>query len=221
MDRADGNADELVELARPRGGTWHTAVAIAFEVAEGLGYLHAQGCVHRDVKPPNVLRLGNRWLLGDLGVVRWNDLNPIFSSAGTLTNAAVRLGSWRYMAPEQLDDPHRAVPQSDIYSLGITLYELCTGTVPSPQRVAARRIPRNTGREGIDDLILLMTEFDAKDRPGIVDVCGYLASYGGRPDTMVGRSEYFRHYPLSALRPPPPESPPPERPRSRGSAVRR
>ena len=104
--------------------------AVLESCASGLQYLHANGCVHRDVKPPNVLRFGDRYVLGDLGIVRWSDMKAAFTSAGTITKAAVQLGSWYYMAPEQRASHHEATAASDIYALGVTWYEMLTGVTP-------------------------------------------------------------------------------------------
>jgi Tol biopolymer transport system component len=110
------------------------------EVVDALSYAHANGVVHRDIKPDNVLLSGHHALVTDFGVSR------ALSNAGdsTLTSAGIALGTPAYMSPEQaLADPlvdHRA----DIYSLGALGYELLTGRQPfsgmPPQQVLAAHI---------------------------------------------------------------------------------
>src|SRR6266478_5630852 len=107
-------------------------IPIIQAAVDALSYLHSKKCIHRDVKPSNMLLLGSAYVLSDLGVVRWSDLNPEFTEAGTITNESIQLGSLRYMAPEQQVSSHEAVAQSDVYALGMTWYELLTGsTIPA------------------------------------------------------------------------------------------
>jgi CheY-like chemotaxis protein/tRNA A-37 threonylcarbamoyl transferase component Bud32 len=105
------------------------AVGIVGQAARGLAYAHAQGIVHRDVKPHNLL-------LDDGGVVKVTDLGLArLSSAaavGTsdLTQAGGILGTVDYMPPEQAVDSTSIDARADVYSLGCTLYFLLTGTPP-------------------------------------------------------------------------------------------
>jgi serine/threonine-protein kinase len=104
-------------------------------VAEALDYAHQQGVIHRDVKPSNVMiAQDGRVVLTDFGLamdVEQGSLGEIFGSA-------------RYIAPEQARDSAAAVPQSDLYALGIILYEMLTGAVPfddpSPTTVAVQHM---------------------------------------------------------------------------------
>ena len=101
------------------------ASRIALELARGLEEIHARGIVHRDLKPGNVL-LGKRGetKIADFGIV----LPP---SGDALTEIGMVLGSPPYMAPEQLDGD-LADARTDLYSLGVVLYEMLTGRVPHP-----------------------------------------------------------------------------------------
>jgi len=96
------------------------AVEIAAQVAEGLAYAHQHGVVHRDVKPANImiLRNGNAKIT-DFGIARMRQ-------SEVRTQTGVVLGSPRYMSPEQVAGK-RAEPRSDIFSLGVILYEMLTG----------------------------------------------------------------------------------------------
>jgi len=164
--------DELVSL----GKLAVPAVAmVGRRVSSGLRWLHNQNCVHRDIKPPNILRTPRGHVLGDLGIVRWGELNPAFTNAGTITKASVQLGSFHYMAPEQLDDPHSATSASDVYAFGVTLYELLTGDAPTPHRVAAAQLGSPFDSAELNSLILRMTNYLPDGRPSLDEIDFVLA----------------------------------------------
>lgn len=101
------------------GSEIRAAARVAAEVAEALEEAHANGLVHRDVKPSNILltREG-RALLADFGIARDESL-------GKLTQTGMELGSLYYMSPEQARVLEHVVDhRSDVYSLGVVLYEL-------------------------------------------------------------------------------------------------
>ncbi len=99
------------------------AVAIAEDVAEGLEAAHRMGMVHRDVKPQNIL-------VSPSGEVKITDFGIAKSSLSTaLTETGVTFGTADYLSPEQARG-FAATPRSDIYSLGVTLYEMLTGRLP-------------------------------------------------------------------------------------------
>ena len=99
-------------------------VQIAGRVADSLSYAHRLGIVHRDVKPSNIMisRKGEVKLM-DFGLVRIEGITM-------LTNTGNVVGTPEYMAPEQIDGGEPDA-RSDIYSLGISMYEMLTGTVPA------------------------------------------------------------------------------------------
>ena len=134
----------------------------------GLEYLHAQGCLHRDIKPHNILKFGTRYVLGDLGIVKWSDLNPAFTSAGTMTTASIQLGSWQYMAPEQREAAHDAATPADVYALGMSWYEMLAKKLPDTAYVAAKRFPKATTVEPVEGLIRQMLSFVPDDRPTVL-----------------------------------------------------
>jgi eukaryotic-like serine/threonine-protein kinase len=102
------------------------ALEIALEIARALSFAHGHGLVHRDVKPQNVLLNGDgRAKVTDFGIARSLDVDSGMTQTGTV------LGTSNYIAPEQANgQPVDA--QSDVYSLGIVLYELLAGEVPFP-----------------------------------------------------------------------------------------
>lgn len=114
----------LKERIRERGTLPpEEAIKIALQVARGLGVAHARGIVHRDVKPQNVLLTGTgEAKVADFGIAR-------AVAASAVTKTGLVLGTAHYLSPEQaLGYP--ATPRSDLYSLGVVLYEMLTGVVP-------------------------------------------------------------------------------------------
>ncbi len=135
MELVDGPS--LVgHLARWRGRVPFAEIGALFgAVLDAIGYGHERGIVHRDLKPDNVLVTdGGEGLhpkVVDFGIAK-------ILEGTTYTMTGALLGTCRYMSPEQVQRPERADQRSDVYSLGVTLYQLCTGVVPfdSPNHFA-------------------------------------------------------------------------------------
>ncbi len=99
------------------------ALNIAAQVADGLNYAHDRQVVHRDIKPGNVMVLNDGMIkITDFGIARMRN-NEIKTMTGMI------LGSPKYMSPEQVAGK-RADPRSDLFSLGVVIYEMLTGTSP-------------------------------------------------------------------------------------------
>ncbi len=104
---------------------WREAVRLLLPVARGLAYAHGRGILHRDIKPANILITEHgEPMLSDFGIAKILE----GEQATSLTSSGMAVGTPEYMAPEQWKG--QTLPQSDIYSLGIVLYEMVTGRKP-------------------------------------------------------------------------------------------
>ncbi len=119
--------DNLKELVGRSGALpVVTAVSLAHQIARALAFAHEHGLVHRDVKPQNVLLSGDgRAKVTDFGIARSLDVKHGMTQTGTV------LGTSDYIAPEQAQGQTISA-QTDVYSLGVVLWELLTGQVPFP-----------------------------------------------------------------------------------------
>jgi len=154
--------------------------ALLVEVADAVHHAHQRGVIHRDLKPNNVLvvrgRDGNpQPKVLDFGIAR--TLGADFPAATTHTRTGSLLGTLEYMSPEQLNGEHHGVDaRTDVYALGVILYELLAGRVPlqlqavsltTACRMVAEREPAPLGR--IDrrlrgDLEVIVARALAKER---------------------------------------------------------
>jgi len=103
---------------------YRQAVLLLLPIADALRYAHERQVIHRDVKPSNILLNDEgRPLLTDFGIAKLLETNE-----QTLTGTGVGVGTPEYMAPEQWHG--QALPQTDMYALGVVIYELVTGIKP-------------------------------------------------------------------------------------------
>jgi serine/threonine protein kinase/WD40 repeat protein len=143
----------LSDASRAGQHYYRSVARVGLQVAEALSYMHSQGLLHRDVKPSNLLldTHGVVWIT-DLGLAREDE-------SAALTRTGDVVGTIRYMAPERFRGESH--PTSDVYSLGMTLYELLayrspfdeadrgrliyeiTSTNPTPLRRYDARVPRD------------------------------------------------------------------------------
>lgn len=103
------------------------ALRIVPQICAALEFAHAHGIVHRDIKPENILLgRGGKVKVADFGLAKLTTLEPGHTS---LTQTGSTMGTLRYMAPEQFDGDN-VDHRTDIYALGVVIYELLTGRVP-------------------------------------------------------------------------------------------
>jgi branched-chain amino acid transport system substrate-binding protein len=103
---------------------WQEACKLLLPIAQALDYAHEQNLIHRDVKPSNILMTQKgQPMLTDFGIAKILD-----AGGQTLTATGVGIGTPEYMAPEQWTG--KTTAQSDIYSLGVVMYEMVTGRTP-------------------------------------------------------------------------------------------
>ncbi len=150
------------------------AVRIIREVADALGFAHAQNVVHRDIKPENILLLENgHALVADFGIAR----AATEGDAQKLTQTGMAVGTPVYMSPEQ-STGEKVGPAADIYSLGCVLYEMLSGDPPftgkNAMAIMARhamdtvpsiRIIRQAVPDEVEEAIYAAMEKSPVDRP--------------------------------------------------------
>ena len=170
--------------ARLRDGIDATqAVSIGRQLAAALATLHAANIVHRDVKPSNVMMIGDRVKLVDFGVARRAAVDARLTGTGT------PVGTAGYMAPEQIRGARDVDARADLFALGCVLYECLTGAPafggdnpfalramallhdPPPLRIVAPELPA-----ALDELVGRLLSRAPELRPTAVETEGALAA---------------------------------------------
>ncbi|HKP48546.1 MAG TPA: serine/threonine-protein kinase, partial [Gemmatimonadales bacterium] len=127
-------------LRRERQLPIDEAVRITREVALALDFAHRHGIIHRDVKPENILLVDGQALVADFGIGRALDA----AGSEQITNTGFAVGTPAYMSPEQSVGERDIDGKTDVYSLGVVLYEMLAGEAPfsggSAQSITAKRL---------------------------------------------------------------------------------
>ena len=122
MEFVDGTSLSTVLLRGPLPPS--VAAGYAAQVLDALAYAHARGVIHRDIKPANLMLAADGHIkLMDFGIAR-------VQADKRLTQTGSTVGSLFYMSPEQIKGSGSGTGRSDLYSLGITMYEMVTGRRP-------------------------------------------------------------------------------------------
>ncbi|MEI9941122.1 MAG: serine/threonine-protein kinase [Pseudomonadota bacterium] len=113
-------------------------VDYVIQACHAIAEAHSRGVVHRDLKPANLFRTDEH----EIKVLDFGIAKPGYAPTSRLTRAGLSLGSPHYMSPEQIDSPKNVDSRADIYSFGICLYELLSGTVPYNGETFGELVPR-------------------------------------------------------------------------------
>jgi tRNA A-37 threonylcarbamoyl transferase component Bud32 len=122
-------------LTRERQMPIPTATAVAQAMARALEHAHGHGIIHRDVKPENILFAGDEPRLADFGIARVLD-----DALGWTTSTGMVRGTPAYLSPEQAAGERDLDGRSDVYALGLVLYEMLAGVTPFPAATPAQSI---------------------------------------------------------------------------------
>ena len=160
---------DLIERAQQEGKpiTIEEALRYTREAAEGLSALHRMDVVHRDVKPSNILLDNNGHAkIADFGLIQ---VSHGLTGRSTYNQNATHPGTPAYMSPEQRDITVYLTPASDIYSLGLVLFELLTGRVYKNLRPGTSTLSiRGDVPEWVMDLVSKMMAEDPLNGRGMV-----------------------------------------------------
>ena len=193
------NGKTLKELIVEKGKlNYSVAISISIQIAKALECAHKNNIIHRDVKPQNIL-------VTESGIVKVTDFGIAKSStSATITNTTTIMGSAHYLSPEQAKGTF-IDSRSDIYSLGIVLYEMVTGVLPfdgeSPVTIALKHIqaePTEPKRynpsipESLNNLIIKSMSKESTNRyQSCRELINDLQKIKENPDVIIGiRNNY-------------------------------
>jgi len=178
MPYVDGESVDI-RLRRTLTFTVRETLGIMKDVARALAFAHAQGVVHRDIKPGNVLLAAGSATVTDFGVAKaLSSARRSGEKGAGLTNTGMSLGTILYMAPEQAAGDPDIDGRADIYSLGVTAYEMLAGSAPfaalGPRAMLTARLTlpppslstiRKDVPRGLERLIARCLAIDPANRP--------------------------------------------------------
>ena len=184
-------------------------VGLLGDVAKALSFAHERGVIHRDIKPDNILVCGGAAVVSDFGIAKAvseaKDQPPPRETGESLTQIGMSVGTPTYMAPEQAaadpDVDHRA----DIYSFGITAYEMLTGRPPffdsSPRKLLAAHLtevpePVVTRRPdtppALAAMVMSCLEKEPADRPQTAKALLHVLEIVGAGEQRAARAQVQR-----------------------------
>jgi tetratricopeptide (TPR) repeat protein len=185
-------------LAEEKPSKFKEIVEIARQICAALAHAHQKEIIHRDLKPENVIRTPD-------GSIKLMDFGLARSTASRLTAEGTMIGTVFYMSPEQAMGKI-VDARTDLYALGVMLYELCTGQLPfedeNPVKVITQhinapvvppRIRREDLPQALNDLIIGLMQKDPEDRPFSVSAVQEILS---DPDLLEVHTESLRDMPV-------------------------
>lgn len=157
---------DLEHAIKLGGLEFNRKIDLVVQICKALSYAHKNGVIHRDIKPSNVLidEEGNVQVL-DFGIAQFygdEDINPRHTRVGTI------MGTPDFMSPEQRSSSDKVTALSDLYSLGVVMYELFTGARPIGRFQLPSEIDSSIP-ESIQDVIMSCLENDPAKRPSSAD----------------------------------------------------
>ena len=208
MPYVDGESLDVTLRRQHTLGVRET-VGILKDVSRALAFAHERNVVHRDIKPGNILLSSGSATVTDFGVAKaLSSARRSGEKGNGLTNTGMSLGTILYMAPEQAAGDPEIDGRADIYSLGVTAYEMLSGAAPfahlNPREMLTARLtlppqPLSSVRKdvpaGLERLIARCLAIDPADRPQTaVDLVEALED----PETMSG--SFVRSGPMNVQR---------------------
>lgn len=158
MEYVEGT--DLSTTAKMRKLTFEEKIEIIIQLLKALSYAHKNNVIHRDIKPDNILLdHENTVKILDFGIAQfYEDQSSSKTCTGTI------MGTYNYMSPEQRKSSDNVTQQSDLYSVGVVMYELFTGKIPighfpEPSKINQEVVPE------LDKLILACLNSDPSQRP--------------------------------------------------------
>lgn len=155
-----------LDKALKQGGMrLNRSLDIFIQIAKALAYAHKNGVIHRDIKPANILVDYEGFVrVLDFGIARFygDDKTVVQTGRGDV------MGTFAYMSPEQQEGSSRLGATTDIYSLGVIMYQFLTGTLPKGRFDPPSRIDRNVPA-ALDELVMSCLSNRPQDRPQNAD----------------------------------------------------
>jgi serine/threonine protein kinase/tetratricopeptide (TPR) repeat protein len=186
-------------------GSIDDSISIAMQICSALSHAHLNGVIHRDLKPENVFLLPSEEMeeVGDAHKIKIVDFGIAHSDLASLTIQGEISGTVSYMAPEQALGQGTS-PQTDLYALGVMLYELVTGDLPyvgdNPLSVISQHLNapveapsrQNSGIPAdLDDLIVCLMSKSPSDRPASAQEVEQVLRTQLRSENDIDRVEKF------------------------------